>query len=95
MTELPDKQTNQRADVIDVHILDLAAHVEALLRSIREIQRGVLRVRGAVPPTAGVEPAREVQDRFANMLRQCDALRDAIESGAETAATLTSTQTKG
>ena len=83
------------ADIIDVHILDLAAQIEALLRSVREIQRGVLRVRGAVPPAPGVDPAKDVQDQFANMLRHCDALREAVESGAETAATLSSAQTKG
>lgn len=83
------------ADIIDVHILDLAAQIEALLRSVREIQRGVLRIRGAVPPAPGVEPSKELQDQFANMLRVCDALRDAVESGAETAATLRSAQRKG
>lgn len=91
MTQPPKQPV---ADIIDVHILDLAAQIEALLRSVREIQRGVLRVRGAVPPAPGVEPARELQDQFAKMLRLCDTLRDAVESGAETAATLKSAQTQ-
>jgi hypothetical protein len=91
MTQPPKQPV---ADIIDVHILDLAAQIEALLRGVREIQRGVLRVRGAVPPAPGVEPAKDLQDQFANMLRVCDALRDAVESGAETAARLTSAQSK-
>jgi hypothetical protein len=37
---------------------------------------GVLRVGGAVPAALGIEPAKEVQDQFAKMLRLCHALRD-------------------
>jgi hypothetical protein len=91
MAELPRQHI---ADVIDVHLLDLAAQIEALMREVRHIQRAVLRVRGVVPPAPEVTPAKEVQGHFANLLRGCDALRDAAESGAATAATLTSGQTE-
>jgi hypothetical protein len=65
------------ADVLDVHILDMAAHVEALLRSIREVQRSVLKLRGAVRAN-GVHPGVEIQHRLTRMEGECGALADAI-----------------
>jgi hypothetical protein len=74
----------RNADLIDVHILDMAAQIEALLRSVREVQENVLRVRGALPPIARQHPAVAVQSRLAGMLRECDALRDAVLAAAAT-----------
>ena len=76
------------ADVLDVHVLDLAAHVEALLRDLREIQRDLLRVRGVLPPPSGSQPMQAVHDCFQSLLRDCHALCDAARAGAETAAAL-------
>jgi hypothetical protein len=39
-------ELDQRTGVLDVHVLDVLAQVEALLRGAREIQRQILRVRG-------------------------------------------------
>ena len=77
------------ADLIDVHILDMAAQLEALFRSVREIQENILRVRGALPPLRGHDPAEAVQHRMAGMLRECDALRDAVQAATTTADRLT------
>ena len=46
-------ELDQRTGVLDVHVLDVLAQVEALLRGAREIQRQILRVRGVPrPPSA-------------------------------------------
>jgi hypothetical protein len=39
-------ELDEQTGVLDVHVLDLLAQVEALLRGAREIQRQILRVRG-------------------------------------------------
>lgn len=85
MAAQPKGAVERSADLIDVHILDMAAQIEALLRSVREIQENVLRVRGALPPVARQHPAAAVQSRLAGMLRECDALRDAVLAAAATA----------
>jgi hypothetical protein len=46
-------ELDQRTGVLDVHVLDVLAQVEALLRGAREIQRQILRVPGVPrPPSA-------------------------------------------
>jgi hypothetical protein len=87
--EPPNAAVERDADLIDVHILDMAAQIEALLRSVREIQENVLRMRGALPPLRGHDPAEAVQHRVAGMLRECDALRDAVQAATTTADRLT------
>lgn len=76
-------------DLIDVHLLDIAAQIEALLRSVREIQHDVLRLRGVAPPIPETTPADHIQSRLEGMLSECRALQDAVEHAAMTAATLT------
>ena len=39
-------ELDERTGELDVHVLDVLAQVEALLRGAREIQRQILRVRG-------------------------------------------------
>jgi hypothetical protein len=39
-------ELDARTGELDVHVLDVLAQVEALLRGAREIQRQILRVRG-------------------------------------------------
>jgi len=84
-----DQPGQSAADVLDVHILDIAAQLEALLRAVREIQRNVLRLRGALAASGpDADPVTEIQERLASMLRDCDAMRDVLESAAETGARL-------
>ena len=82
-------------DLIDVHLLDIAAQIEALLRSVREIQHDVLRLRGVAPPNPATTPADHIQNRLEGMLDECRALQDAVEHAAVTAATLTDSTRDG
>ena len=70
------------ADLVDVHILEMLVHIEALLRSARVIQRYVLVVRGVDGLPHGEDdgdPAERVRQRLARMLEECDAARSAVE----------------
>ena len=80
--------TERAADVLDVHILDIAAQLEALLRSIREVQRGVLTIRGALSRRE-VDPATELQARLGLMIAECSALTDAVNAARDAAVSLT------
>ena len=81
----------QTADLIDVHILNIAGQVEALLRTVREMQENVLRVRGAVPPLTGQHAGAAVQTGLVRMLYECDALRSSIHTAAAAAERLIDT----
>jgi hypothetical protein len=79
------------ADLMDVHVVDILGHVEALLRSTREIQRGILKVRGAPPSLTGSEreqAASDVRQRVDRMLKECDSLRDAVSEAVTPAGRL-------
>ena len=76
-------------DIIDVHLLDIAAQIEALLRSVREIQHDVMRLRGVAPLNPATDPGDHLQSRLQAMLHECRALQDAVEDAAVTAAALT------
>jgi hypothetical protein len=41
--------------IVDVHVLDVLAQVESLLRDARKIQRWILRVRGVPQPAMGTQ----------------------------------------
>jgi hypothetical protein len=76
------------ADLVDVQILDITAHIEALLRGVREVQHDVLKVRGAgadpLPRRRRIAAAEDAATRLTGMQRDCDSLKDVI--GAATAA---------
>jgi hypothetical protein len=57
----PDR-TDEHAAVLDVQLLDVFAQIEALLRSGREVQRELLRVRG-VPTSTSREQRRAAVSR--------------------------------
>jgi hypothetical protein len=85
---MPKKpQPEQAADVLDIHIIDIAAQLEALFRSVREVQRGVLTIRGALPRKE-FDPGADVQARLGQMLQECNALSDAVSAAAEAAVSL-------
>ena len=77
---------DQHADVLDVHLVDVAAQIEALLRGLREAQKHVLRLRGALKPLDGEDPVDSVRRRIDGMLTQSEALKDALQAAAEAAA---------
>lgn len=75
------------ANILDVHIVDFAAQLEALLRSVREIQRNILVLRGVLPRTAS-SPDAEIETRLRLMREECKALMDAINAATADAASL-------
>ena len=77
--------SNRAADLLDIHVIDIAAQIEALLRSVREVQRGLLTIRGALP-RKDLDPAIDVQKRLALMLRECGGLTEAVRAANNSAA---------
>jgi hypothetical protein len=91
----PERRAKLNVDLVDVHILDITAHLEALLRAVSEVQRDVLRVRGGA--TAGVASraarmaaANDALARLTRMLNDCEGLKDAVSAAAEHASALRS-----
>jgi hypothetical protein len=86
-TDRSDAEIN--ADMVDVHILDITAHIEALLRGVREIQRDILTTRGRVLQAQSrsdrLTAAASVSRRLNGMLTNCDALKGAIGEAVERA----------
>ena len=79
------------ADLVDVHILEMLTHIEALLRSARVIQRHVLVVRGVRAlknETDDGDPADHVRQRLVRMLEECEATQRAIQGTMIPAETL-------
>jgi hypothetical protein len=80
------------ADLVDVQILDITAHIEALLRGVREVQHAILNVRGAgrdpVPRGGRVAAAEDAAKRLAGMQRDCESLKEVIGAATAGAAAL-------
>ena len=93
MSHTTKPSAERMPDLIDVHLLDIGAQIEALLRSVREIQHDVLRLRGIAPLNPATDPGDHLQGRLQGMLQECRALQDAIEDAAVTAAALTDIST--
>jgi uncharacterized protein YoaH (UPF0181 family) len=75
-----------------VLLLDVLAQIEALLRSGREVQRELLRVRGVPAPTSRErqrKAASRVQTLVAEMLADSRALADIVRDLRGTADRLT------
>lgn len=76
------------ADMLDVHVLDMLVQIEALLRGAREVQRGILRVRGVIDSPTNKErdgAAHAVRERLDHMLVDCDSTREAVKEACNTA----------
>jgi hypothetical protein len=79
------------ADLVDVHILEMLVHIEALLRSARVIQRHVLVLRGVRAlknEDDDSDAAEQVRQRLMQMSRECEAAQSAIQGTMIPAATL-------
>ena len=79
---------DRHADILDVHLLDILGQVEALFRSAREIQRGILQVRGVPRSATAAErqnAANAVRQRLALMLNECESATDAIREASRAA----------
>ena len=70
-------ELDAQTGVLDVHVIDVLAQVEALLRGARDIQRQILRVRG-VPQRRSAQQRRAaaaiVQKKTREMLEEAHAL---------------------
>ena len=78
--------TERRADVLDVHVLDVLAQVEVLLRNVREIQRHALQLRGVNVrglQLTGPQAQAEIEKRLLEMQGDCDGLRSALADAVE------------
>jgi predicted RNA-binding Zn ribbon-like protein len=84
MTQHGKSADDKQADALDVHVLDIAAHLEAILRGIRELQKHLLQIRGAVPGSSGEDPRTKARERLARMLHECEGLREAVETASDT-----------
>jgi hypothetical protein len=80
-----DKTPPQRAaDMLDVHLLDIVVHVEALLRGIRRVQGAILTARTGFTmngPGNRQQAADEAYRRLDRMLHDCETLRVGIQEG--------------
>src|SRR3954468_15437600 len=74
--------TDQQSHVIDVHLLDAFAEIESLLRSCREAQRELLKLR-AVSAASDVQrrgAVTKVRRIVADLRQECRALCGVIEA---------------
>jgi hypothetical protein len=87
----PGRSHLEHVDAIDVHLLDITAHIEGLLRGVREVQRGILAVRQHArrpgDESRTTAPAA-IAARLAFMLDDCDSLKGAIADAADKAGDL-------
>jgi hypothetical protein len=95
--EKSDVTTDRRLQVLDVHIVDVLAHLEALLRHSHSIQRALLQLRGEAPPP-GRGPAEDVLAALHNhardMRRECAMLGEIIDDLSGGIETLDTVATK-
>ena len=76
--------------LMDVHVVDVLAHLEALLRHSHSIQRALLQLRADAPPPATAPPeavCAVLRGHAHEMTRECNLLRELIDdlnTGVET-----------
>ena len=81
-TQQPSEGVDQQLQLLDVHVVDVLAHLEGLLRHSHTIQRTLLKLRAEAPPpnpatVAAVLPAlRSLSD---DMQRQWALLGEIIK----------------
>ena len=88
MAERSQADIDDVADAIDVHVLDITARIEALLRGVREVQRGIISVHQSARRDAAGSPrtpASDVASRLTAMLTDCDSLKGAVTDAADRA----------
>lgn len=81
------RRPETEAQVFDVQLLDAFAEIESLMRTGREVQRDVLRLRN-IAPTNGTQrraAGRRVKNLIEQMNAECRTLCDIVQGLAEMA----------
>ena len=77
-----DQGLNEHLQVLDVHVVDVLAHLEALLRHSHSIQRALLQLRSEAPPPTPAPLRKEMTAALVahgrDMQRECDMLAEII-----------------
>ena len=76
------KGIEHQLQVMDVYIVDILAHIEAVLRHAHSMQRVLLRLRSEAPPPSRSAPlpvAAELRKHTTELDRECDLLRQIIQ----------------
>jgi hypothetical protein len=72
---------DEHLQVLDVHVVDVLAHLEALLRHSHSIQRALLQLRGEAPPPRVAPPKAvlaDLRDHAQQMGQECRMLGEII-----------------
>jgi hypothetical protein len=82
MHDVRQRSTDLELMSLDVHVVDVLAHLESLLRASHLIQRALLTLRAEAPPPAP-EPTGEslasLRDNVYGMRRDCQMLNGIID----------------
>jgi hypothetical protein len=77
---------NQQLQRLDVHIVDVLSHLEALLRHSHIVQRTLLKLRSEAPPPnpTSVQPVLPIlNDHSRQMEKECEMLAEIVSDLAE------------
>ena len=77
-----DRSVDERLQNLDVHVVDVLAHLEALLRHSHSVQRALLTLRAEAPPPMPAPTEKVVgtlNDHAHQMRRDCELLAEIIE----------------
>jgi hypothetical protein len=78
----PVDSVEQQLQVLDVYIVDVLAHIEALLRHSHSIQRALLQLRSEAPPPRPAKTSRIIttlREHAAGMQRACSLLDQIVQ----------------
>ena len=85
-----DSSREHQIQILDVYIVDVLAHLEALLRHSHSLQRLLLQMRTeAPPPRPDARPQAEMRNRALELQRECSELAQLIEDLHEGVTVLT------
>jgi hypothetical protein len=79
------RSEERQLQVLDVQIVDILSHLEALLRNTHSIQRALLQLRGAAPPPSRGSPnaaLAHARSQAPEMARECAMLSQIIDDVA-------------
>jgi hypothetical protein len=84
------RSPESQSQILDVHLLDVLAQIEALLRAGRDVQREALRVRSVAGTGATRRRAAavKIQKHVVQMRKECRELDRVVQELGEIAAEL-------